>query len=142
VLEDLDSESAVDRLSHSKGRKRAVRHEVGTEQDTGRSNAGIRKGGVETSGRQVDDGDRVADQRQRRPNQLENIGIVGDGEMAGLPARGYPQLWQVDGEPLLELPRPRRGDEGRPRRPAPDIDQQARAVRLGAGAGQSRGGGL
>jgi hypothetical protein len=88
TFEDPDDEATFDWGARGKGNERTIRSEVGAQQDAGRSNAGIQKGGLETSLWQVDDGNRVADQRQCRPHQLESVGIVADCEMAGLPSRG------------------------------------------------------
>ena len=130
ALEDPDGEAAFGWDAHGKGDEWAIRCEVRAQQDAGRLNTGIQKGGLETSRRQVDDGNRVTHERQRSPHLLESIGVVADGEMAGLPARGGSQPRQMDGEPLLQLPRCRRGDEGRPRRAGADIDQQAGTIGL------------
>jgi hypothetical protein len=73
--------------------------------------------------RQMDDSDRVADQRQSRPHSLECLRPTADGEVAGLPARGGTQLRQVDREPLLQLARAHRCHQGWARRAAADVDQ-------------------
>lgn len=84
---------------------------------------------------------RVADQRQRRAYALERIGITADREMTRLPPRGRAHLGKVHRQSLLQLPRPARGKQGGTRSPAADIDQEARAIRLGGRTSQGRGGG-
>lgn len=96
---------------------------------------------LQSGRRQMDDRDRLAQQGQRRAHGLE-CRLIGDGEVADLPARGGAQPRQVNRQPLLQLTRSDRCDEGGARRAAADVDQQAGAVGLGAGADERRGGGL
>jgi hypothetical protein len=84
--------------------------------------------------------DRIADEWQGGPNALEALLAELDRQVAGLPPRRRPRRGQVHREPLLQLTRAARGDQGRPRRATADVDQEARPVVLRAGAGE-RGGG-
>lgn len=90
----------------------------------------------------MDHGDRVAHERQRRAQALADVVGIGQGDVAGLPARGRAQIRQVDGDSLLQLTRPRRGEQGRTQRAAAHVDEQAGAIGLRAGAGEGGRGGL
>jgi hypothetical protein len=97
ALEDSKDEPPLDRPPCGEGRKRTVRGEVGAEQDARHQQARIGQGGLKASGRQVDDGNCAADQRQRCAEALAGVRVVGNGEVAGLTARSGTQLRQVDG---------------------------------------------
>jgi hypothetical protein len=101
----------------------AVGDEVGAEERAGRPDVLPSQQRLQPRGREVDGGDGVADQGQRRPHQLEYPILVGNCEVASLPARSSPQLRQVGRKPLLQLARAGRCDQGRAGRPAGDIDQ-------------------
>jgi len=138
-LQHPDEQAALTKLAHDEGGERPVHDEVGTEQNTVDAKAGVEK--VATgSRRNVEHRDRVADERQGGPNVLQALLAEVDRQVAGLPPRRCPQRGQVHRKPLLQLARPARGDQGRARRPATGVDQEARPVGLRAGTGE-RGGG-
>jgi hypothetical protein len=123
ALEDSRRDAPGLEVADGERGERAVRTEVGAEQDGRGIEPGFVEGLPQQRGRQVDDRDRVAYQRRRRPYRLECRFVGGDGEVARLPARGGAQVRQVSREPLLEVARAGGGDERRPRRAAAGIDQ-------------------
>lgn len=121
-------------VAHRESEKRAIRGEIGTEQDTAGFDAGNPQSALKQPRRNVQHRDRIAHERQRRRQPLESLGITRHGEVACSTPRGSPQLRQVHGQSLLQLARPTRGDQGRPWGAATDVDQKAGTVRLRAGA--------
>jgi hypothetical protein len=71
--------------------------EVGAQHRAAGLNAFSGQYRLETGGRQMDDGNRVANQRQRPPDALEYLLLFGHGEVTGLAARGDAQARQVSG---------------------------------------------
>jgi hypothetical protein len=134
VLQDFCAQATADQIANCKSSERVLLVEVSAKHCSRGPDADIGKRLLKSRGRQVDDGDRVADQRQRRAHALECLLVVGDGEMAGLSARGNAQLRKMDGEPLLQVARTRRGDQSRTRSATADVDQQAGPIGFRAGA--------
>ncbi len=119
-----------------------VRSEIGLEQDAGVLDASLGQGRLKHTRRRVHDGNRVANERQRRADVLEGLGIAGrDGEVTRLPSRGGTQSRQVNRQSLLQIPRSARGDQRRARRTAADVNQEARTIRLRTRAGEGCGSG-
>jgi len=76
----------------------------------------------------MDDRDRVPRQGKRGPNRVELKRVGADRDVARLPPRRRPMGGQMRREPLLQLTRSRRGDQGRSRGPTADVDQEPRPV--------------
>ncbi len=124
VLEDLGTQPATDKIANRQRGEGAIGVEIGAQHRAASPDACIGERHLKPRRWQVDDRDRVANQRQRRTHALERLGLVRDGKVAGLPTRGGARIRKVNGEPLLQFARARRGDQGRTRRPAADVDQQ------------------
>jgi hypothetical protein len=138
VLQDLRAQASTDQITNRESGESAIPIEVDTEHCPCGPDTAVHKRLLEPRRLQMDNGDRVADQRQRRPHALERLRLVGDGEVAGLPPRGRAQLRQVNREPLLEFARTRRRDQGRTRQASADVDQQPRPIWLRASASERR----
>ena len=63
---------------------------------------------------------------------------AGSARLTELAAGRDANLRQVRGEPLLQTVRGTRGEQGRPRHPAAELDQQRGAVDVGPGTGERR----
>jgi hypothetical protein len=107
VLRDLRAQAPANEIANGESGESAIPIEVGPQHRSGEPDAGIGQRLLKPCRWQVDDGDRVADQRQRRTHAFERLQVVGDGEMTRLPTRGRAQLRKVGGEPLLQLARTR-----------------------------------
>lgn len=107
MLRDLRAQATANEIANRESGQSTVQVEIGTEQPGGESDAGIGQRLLKPRRGQVDDGDRVADQRQRGAHVLERLRIVGYGEMTRLPTRCRAQPRKVNGEPLLQLARTR-----------------------------------
>jgi hypothetical protein len=130
ALEHLDGETAIQQIAYREGRQRVVGGEVRTEQGAGGLDAFFAHEALKGGRRCVHDRNRITDEGQRRPNVLADVGIAADREVTRLPPRRGSQLGQVDRQPLLQLPRPARGDQCWTGRPTADVDQKARAIGL------------
>ena len=75
-----------DQVADRESSESAIPVEVGTKHCPCGPDTGIGKRFLKPRRWQVDDGDRVANQRQRRAHGLECFRVVVDREMAGLPA--------------------------------------------------------
>lgn len=126
-------------LGNSQGGEGPVHYEIDAEHDAADLDVGVEQ--VTTGSRRyVEHRDRLADQRQGCSNGLVAICAGIDRQVTDLPPRCSPQRGQVHREPLLEFTRTARGDQGRTRRPATDVDQETRPVELRAGTGECSGG--
>jgi hypothetical protein len=139
-LQDPNREVALVQIAHSEGEERTICSEIGAKQDRPRLDARYPQDVLDEARRNVQHRNRVAHERQRRWQPLESLGIARNREVARPAPRSGSQLRQVHGQPLLQLTRPTRGDQGRPRRAAADVDQQTWAIGLRAGTGKRRGG--
>jgi hypothetical protein len=141
ALEDADGETAIKQVTHCKGGERTVRGKIGPQQDTGGLDARRDQRFLKHPRWGMHNRDRVADQRQRRAHALKGIRITTNREMTSLPTGCCARLWQVDGQSLLQFARPTRSDErGTRRTTTAQIDQQAWAIGIRAGAGERRSG--
>jgi len=122
-LQDLRAQAAGDEIANGESGECAISIEVGPQHRSGEPDAGIGQRLLKPRRRQVDDGNRVADQRQRRAHTLQCLRLVGDCEVTGLPPRSRAHLRQVDRKPLLQLARAGRGDQGGSRRATAKVDQ-------------------
>jgi hypothetical protein len=137
-LEDADEQVSLAHISHHERCDRTIRGEIGAEQDATGLDALKSQDVLKQSRRNVQHRYRVTHERQRCRQPLESLDIARDRQVAGAASRGNPQLRQVHGQPLLQLAGTARGDQGRPRRAAADVDQQARTIRLRRRADQRR----
>jgi hypothetical protein len=126
-------------IAHREGEERAIGGEAGAEQSSAGLDARHLQNVLEKPRRHVQHGDRLAHEWQRRQQPLERFRIAGNREVTRFAPRSDAQLWQVRGQPLLQLTGPARSEQGRPRRPATDVDQQARTIWLRPSAGERRG---
>lgn len=106
-LEHADGEAAIEQVANGEGGERAVGGEVGAQQSPTWADTRLSERRLEQRRRQMQDRNRVADQRQRRAHPIKAVGVVGDDQVTGLPPRSSPQPRQVCGEPLLQLSRAR-----------------------------------
>lgn len=125
MLENRHAKAPLGQVADREGGEGTIAAEVGTEQHPRGIEAGLSQRVLEERRRQVDDGNRLADEGKRGGYRLERRGVAGESEVAGLPARGRAQLRQMSGEPLLQLAGGGGGDQGRPRHPTADVDQEA-----------------
>jgi len=86
LLQALGAEAMADQIADRESAESAIPVEIGAQNRAGGPDAGIGERLLKPRLRQVDHGDRVADQRQRRTHILERLQVVGDGEVASLPA--------------------------------------------------------
>ena len=128
MLQDLRAQATADQIANRERGEGTVLAEVCSEHRAGGPDAGAGERLLKSRRRQVNNRDRVANQRQRRTHALERLGLVRDGKVAGLPTRSGARIRKVNGEPLLQPSGAGRGDQGRTRRPPADIDQQSRPV--------------
>jgi hypothetical protein len=117
----------------------AIDIEIGPKQGARRADPGILDCAPEQPGGEMDDGDRVADERQRRANRLQRRRLVRNREMTGLTARGGAALRKMGGEPLLQRTRSHRRNQGRARRLPPGIDEETGTIWAGTCAGEGGG---
>jgi hypothetical protein len=89
-------------IAHHEGKERAIRGEIGAEQDSTGLNARYLQSVLEKARRQVQHGDRLAHEWQCRWQALEPLGITGDRKMARPTSRSGSQVWHVHGQPLLQ----------------------------------------
>ncbi|HEY2334266.1 MAG TPA: hypothetical protein VGH58_04570 [Solirubrobacterales bacterium] len=78
----------VDQLVDRERCEGAILVEVGAEHRAGGPDAGLGERLLKPGWRQMDHGDRVACEWQRRAHRRERRRVVRNGEMTGLPARG------------------------------------------------------
>ncbi len=138
MLQHSHDQISLAQLAHDHGRERAIDRQVSPEQDP----ADVKTGAQEVAAqprRNVKHRDRVADERQGGLDPFVSHLTGIDGEVTSLAPRRRSQRGQMDREPLLQLACTARRDQGRARRPRADIDEEARPVGLGAGAGERRG---
>jgi len=128
-------------ISHREGEEGTAGGEISAEENGTGLNARQLQSLLEEPRQHVQRDDRLAHERQRRRQQFEPVGIARNREMTRATPRGHSQLRQVCGQPLLQLAGPARSDQGGPRRPATDVNHQARAIRLRPRAGERCGGG-
>lgn len=138
--QDLRAQSTTDQIANRESGEGTILVEIGTEHCPSGPDTEIGKRRLKPCRWQMDNRNRVADQRQRCAHALERLRLVSDGEVASLSTRSRPQLWQVNRQPLLQIARGGRCNQGRTRRPAADVDQQTRPIRLRTGAGERRRG--
>jgi hypothetical protein len=134
ALQHADAQVALTQLAHDQGGEGPIDSEVGTEQNTADAETGVEEI-TAGSRRNVERRDRLADERQDGSNGPVPLLVRIDRQVTGLPPRRCPQGGRVHREPLLQLARPARRDQGRTRRAAADVDQETRSVGLRAGAG-------
>jgi hypothetical protein len=106
VLQDFGAQPTAGQITDHERGEGTILVEVGAEHRACGPDAGIGERFLEPRGRQVDNRNRVADQRQRRTHALKTFRLI-DCEVAGLPTRGRAQVRQVNREPLLQLARTR-----------------------------------
>ncbi len=126
-------------LSHREGGERPLGFEIGAEQDAAALDPRSVQRILEKSRRDVQHGERLAHERQRRGHTVEAFVITWQRQVTRRSPRGGPKLGQVGRQPLLELARSAGRHQGRPRRAAADIEEEPGAIRLRAGAGERRG---
>ncbi len=141
LLEDANREVALPQIAHREREERTIRGEIGAEQCPAGLDPQDPQNILKEDGRDVQRGNRVAHEWQRRRQALERFGITGNREMTRPAARSGPQLRQVHGKPLLQFTGPARSNKSWPWRPATDVDQQAGAIRLRPRAGKRRSSG-
>jgi len=93
-------------VAHCEGEERAIRSEIGAEQDGAWLNPGNPQSILKVSRRHVHHGNCLAHERQRRPQLLESLDSARDRQVASCAPRGHSQLRQVRGQSLLQLTRP------------------------------------
>jgi len=86
----------TNQIANRERRKSAIGVKVGPEHRPGGADARVSQHRLKPRRRQVNDSNRITDQRQRRTHALERFRPLRDREMAGLPARGGAQLRKVD----------------------------------------------
>jgi hypothetical protein len=86
LLQDPRAEVTVDQLADRECRERTILAEVGSKHRPAGPNTSIAERLLKPGGRQVDNGDRVANERQRRAHGLERRRFFRDRQVAGLPA--------------------------------------------------------
>jgi hypothetical protein len=96
LLQDLRAQAPADQIADRERGESAILFEIGSEHRPCEANAGIGKRCLKRRRRQVDDRNRIADQRERSPHVLERFRALRDREVASLPARGGAQLREVD----------------------------------------------
>lgn len=92
LLEDLGAQATADKIANRKGGESAILAKVGPEHRPRERETAVGKRLLKPGRSQVDDRDRVADQRQGRSHARERLRLVGEGQVAGLPTRGGAEL--------------------------------------------------
>jgi hypothetical protein len=141
LLQHADKRVTLLKLPHHEGDERPVSREISAEQHSAGIDSPDAQHVLKEPRRHVQNGDGLAHQRQRRGQILEPFGIARHREMTGPSSRSHPQLGQVHRHPLLQLARPTGSHQGRPRRAATDVDEEAGTIWLRGGAGKRRGSG-
>jgi hypothetical protein len=135
-LQHPDRQVALAELPDHECRERPVGFEIGAEQDSTGVDSRNPQDLLEQARRRVQHGDRLAHERQHGGQALEGLRVPWHREVARPSPRGDPKLGQVHRQPFLQLARAAGSDQGRPRRAATDVDEEARAIRLRARAGK------
>src|ERR1044072_2721605 len=111
ALEHRDAQAVTDKAGEGKRRQCAIMLQVGAKQHAAGADRRRGKHRLEQLRWQLDDGDRVADEKQRRRQALRPALVIGQDEVTDLATRSRRGLWHVDGESLLQLSGADRGDK-------------------------------
>lgn len=105
-LENADGETALVQITHRESEERAVRGEIGAEENGTGLNARYLQYFLEKSRGYMQHGNRFPRQWQCRGKAVELHGVSREREMAGPAPRSGSQLRQVHGQPLLQFTGP------------------------------------
>jgi hypothetical protein len=140
-LQHAHEQTALLKLPDDEGREGVIGVEFSAKQGAPRFDFTDFQNVLESTRWHVQHRDCLTHQWQRRGQALEPFCIRRHCEMTRPSPRGRAQLGQVRRQPLLQLARPARSHQCRPRRATADIDEETRTIQLRAGAGERRGGG-
>lgn len=139
LLQHADRQATQPKLPHRESGERAVGLEIGTEQDAAGLNPLNAQRILEEARRHVQHGERLAHERQHRRQSHQTFDVRGQRQVTRPSPRGRPQLGQVHRQPLLQLACPTGSHQGRPWWATADVDEEAGAIGLRAGAGKRCG---
>jgi hypothetical protein len=136
LFEDRNREDSSHQVADDQGNQCSVGGEVGAQQDAGRLGAEPPlQARPQQLGRQMKDGESAAGHRDCGRGRHQALLVGGHRQVADLPSRRHPRPWNVRHQALLQPAGCRRGQQGRARGLAADVDEQRRQVDVGARAG-------